>query len=207
MPRAVCMVGIDEVGRGSLAGPVVVAAAALPAGFSLGRLTVLPRLKDSKQLSARQRDAWYDYILSRPEISFSIARIYPRGIERMNISGAANLAALRAFKRVLKAKNGERVEVFLDGGLFLGNGRAKRENPYRAKTVIKGDEKIPAIAISSILAKVHRDRFMEKLGERHPSYGFGIHKGYGTKMHKAAIRKYGPSVVHRLTFLGKSNRI
>jgi ribonuclease HII len=201
------IVGVDEVGRGALAGPVVVAVAVVPRGMRFVRLHG-HALKDSKQLSALQREAWYAYFLSCEDIFFAVARIYPREIERMNISRAANLAALRAFKKLTNGKGfPSATQIFLDGGLFLGNGRMKRENPYRAKTVIKGDETIPAIAIASIIAKVHRDHFMEKLGKWHPEYGFAVHKGYGTKMHQAAIRKHGPSVVHRLTFLRKSNRI
>ena len=132
------------------------------------------------------------------------ARVYPRGIERMNISAAANLAAQRAFNRLsavhrLKPKT----PVFLDGGLFLGNGGQRK----KAKTIIKGDEKLTAIKIASIVAKVHRDRFMCRLAKRYPSYGFEMHKGYGTKAHLRAIKKHGPSAAHRLTFVLWSAKI
>jgi ribonuclease HII len=195
------IVGIDEVGRGALAGPVVVAAAAIPQGGPPKSLALGP-LKDSKKLSAKQREKWTAYCMAKPNIHFAIARIYPREIEKRNISKAANLAAQRAFKRLSEMKTLARTtRIYLDGGLFLGNGR----QPKTAKTVIKADERFAAVKIASIVAKVHRDRFMIRLAKKHPGYGFEIHKGYGTKAHQEALRKYGPSEAHRLTFLGKSN--
>jgi ribonuclease HII len=89
------------------------------------------------------------------------------------------------------------VSIFLDGGLFLGEG----VQPKNAKTVIKGDEKIPAVAIASIIAKVHRDRFMVRLAKKYPAYGFEQHKGYGTKAHYKVLRKCGPLDIHRKMFL------
>lgn len=198
------VIGIDEVGRGALAGPVVVAAAALPKGFA-PRSHALGKLKDSKKLSAKQREAWFAYFHDRLEIGFALARVYPRQIEKRNISKAANIAAERAFAR-LAGKRGAwalkrpNTGVFLDGGLFLGNGN----QPKSVKTIIKGDEKINAIKVASIVAKVHRDRLMRRLAKKYPKYSFEIHKGYGTKVHRRAIKKYGPSPAHRLTFLGKS---
>jgi ribonuclease HII len=195
MRRTRWVVGIDEVGRGALAGPVVVAAAAVPKGFVFRNRT-LGILKDSKKLSAAKREAWVKYCDEFPVVSFAVARVYPRQIEKRNISKAANLAAERAFRRLAGATN-DRTPVFLDGGLFMGNG----EQPKRAKTIIKGDEKITAIKIASIAAKVHRDRLMCRLAKKYPAYGFEIHKGYGTVAHLRALRKHGPSPVHRLTFL------
>ncbi len=205
------IVGIDEVGRGALAGPVVVAAAAVSASLKLkvsagggsasgGESWKLRTLKDSKKLSAKQRERWFEYFKSCPEISYKVAFVYPRQIEKRNISGAANLAALRAYKRLAapSEKGRSRIKVFLDGGLFLG---ARATQPSHAKTIIKADEKISAVAVASIIAKVIRDRAMVRLGKRYPAYGFEIHKGYGTLMHRRAIKKHGPSPVHRKTFL------
>ncbi len=191
------IVGIDEVGRGALAGPVVVAAAAVPAGFKPHN-RALGTLKDSKKLSAKKREAWCAYWSERQIIAFALARVYPRQIEKRNISRAANLAAARAFGRLTGIRN---CHVFLDGGLFLGNG----EQPRRAKTIVKGDEKINAIKAASIFAKVHRDRLMRRLAKRYPAYGFEIHKGYGTKMHRRALQAHGPCPAHRLTFAAKSS--
>lgn len=195
------IIGIDEVGRGSLAGPVTVAAVCIPKGLRIVRRE-LGSLKDSKKLSAAQRERWSKHIKNHQRIRFTIARVYPRSIERMNISAAANIAALRAFLRLsancdLKPKT---CAVYLDGGLYLGSGRLR----LPARTVVKGDEKITAIKLASIVAKVHRDRHMTRLARKHPKYGFEIHKGYGTKSHRAAIKKHGVSQAHRLTFLKKS---
>lgn len=207
------IVGIDEVGRGALAGPVVVAAVALPSGFA-AKNAKIGVLKDSKKLSVKKREAWCKYLKGRPSIHFALARVYPRQIEKHNISRAANMAAERAFWRLAGfAGNASKTRVFLDGGLFLGNhghGRGRRPGQsqpagVRAKTVIKGDEKIEAVTVASIIAKVYRDRLMVRLGGKYPAYGFATHKGYGTKAHRAAIKKFGPSGAHRLTFLKKSH--
>ncbi len=244
------MIGIDEVGRGSLAGPVVVAAVAMPqsrvklelhsrtfANDTDSRAVREIPLWDSKKLTARRREAWDAHLRAHPHIHFALARVYPRGIERMNISRAANLASVRACIRLLnKCKITKGIRVFLDGGLYLSPHRGSsrlpvrsrvkagiktqicadtyniRVNPRRylrvsATTIVRGDEKIKAVAAASIIAKVHRDRYMARLAKKHPHYGFEVHKGYGTKMHRAAIRKYGPSKAHRLTFLSKFYRV
>jgi ribonuclease HII len=192
-------IGIDEVGRGPLAGPVVVAAVALPSGIRLkpgnGRLP----LKDSKKLTALQRNRWQEHLCSQPEIFFSVAYSYPPIIDRINISRAANSAACRAYLRVLKnlGIGISRAPAYLDGGLYLGNGKRR----LAAKTVIKGDEKINSIKAASIIAKVSRDRAMVRLAKQYPRYGFEIHKGYGTRRHMRALKKYGASKAHRKSFL------
>ena len=214
-------IGIDEVGRGALAGPVVVVAAGIAcppsqvASAPVRRSLGLGTLKDSKKLSAKQRELWYAYFLRHPKISFTIARVYPREIEKRNISQAANLAAARAYARLIKRMkkrfdygfSGKHQNIFLDGGLYLGNRAWQSANVRGAKTIIKADEKIAAVAIASIIAKVHRDKFMCKLAKQYPAYGFHIHKGYGTKIHREAIGEYGPCIMHRLTFLRLTARI
>jgi ribonuclease HII len=199
------VVGIDEVGRGALAGPVVVAAAAMPRR-TIVRSRALGKLKDSKKLSAKKREAWWAIFKDRSAVAFSLARVYPRQIEKRNITNAANVAAERAYGRLLRDRAiGPRTPVFLDGGLFLGNRRGR---PARTvKTVINGDERITAIKVASIIAKVHRDQFMRRLAARHPAYGFEVHKGYGTEAHRAAISRRGPCPAHRLTFIKKSSII
>ncbi len=193
------VIGIDEVGRGALAGPVTVAAVILPRELSVGSHE-LGKLRDSKQLTPRQREAWCAHFENHPRIEYAVARVYPRAIERLNISGAANLAALRAFKKITTHSSPfvVRPRVFLDGGLFLGSRKAQSG---KAKTVVKGDEKIPVVAIASIIAKVYRDHAMVRLAKQYPQYGFEIHKGYGTKAHMRAIKKLGSCKAHRLTFL------
>lgn len=199
------VIGIDEVGRGALAGPVVVAAMLLPMrSAALIKKAKLGILKDSKKLTALQREAWVKYFKRHAGVDFVIARVYPRGIERMNISAAANRAAEKAFVRLTKKHGASAMNhVFLDGGLFLGSRTGQRDRYKRAKTVIKADETIAAVAAASIVAKVARDRFMVKLAARYPHYQFAVHKGYGTAVHRTALSKYGPCKAHRLTFLHK----
>lgn len=193
------VVGVDEVGRGPLAGPVVLAAVLIPVGLRF--TSKLGKLKDCKQLLPKKRGEWAEYLKVHPKVKHALARVYPRGIEKMNISGAANLAAYRACLRLIN-KNGLKFgefKIYLDGGLYPRSGRIS----LLSETVVRGDEKITAIKIASILAKVQRDKFMVKIGKIYPQYGFEEHKGYATKKHRGALKKFGPSEIHRLTFLGK----
>ncbi len=196
------VIGIDEVGRGALAGPVVVAAAIVAKGEALTANRTLGMLKDSKKLSAKQREAWHAHFKNCPGIIFAIARIYPRGIERMNISRAANLAAHRAYRRLMARQQDLKISsIFLDGGLYLLNRKSQGKRVPSAETIIKADEMIPAVAIASIIAKVHRDAYMRCLAKKYPEYSFEVHKGYGTKAHYVALQKYGSCPIHRRTFL------
>lgn len=190
-------VGIDEAGRGSLAGPVVVAAVAIPYGFYPKDKT-LPPLRDSKQLSPKQRDEWFLYIKSEPNIFFSSGRVYQSRIDAQNIAWAANLAASRALDGVMVNLKQKKFRVILDGSLFLGS---KDHAHLKPRTIIRGDEKFVSIKLASIVAKETRDAYMRRLHKKFPEYEFEEHKGYGTKLHKARIKKYGPSHFHRLTYL------
>lgn len=194
------VIGIDEVGRGSLAGPVAVAAVALPQGTRFKSVPPFKKLRDSKKLTALQRELWSRHLTRSPGLYYAVARVYPKTIDRINIAKAANLAAFRAYLRLKRHVSGVKIRmVYLDGGLFLGNGFL---SPFPgARTIIKGDEKITAIMAASVIAKVSRDRLMRRLAKKYPAYGFEIHKGYGTKMHFSMVRKHGPSPAHRLTFL------
>ena len=203
------VVGIDEVGRGALAGPVVVVAAMIAVNDK-GRVQHIPfcGLKDSKKLSAPQRDTWLHYFKKQPTLKFATARVYPRGIEKFNISGAANKAALSAFNQLLiRNRLSSNTPIFLDGGLFLGSKINQYKYYKAAVSKPKADETIPVVAAASIIAKVTRDRFMVKLAKQHPQYGFEVHKGYGTAAHQKAIKKNGPCEAHRLTFLRKKPSI
>ena len=199
------IIGIDEVGRGCLAGPATVAAALLnirpPQGLrSCGgqKLT----LRDSKKLSAKQREAWFDFI-KQQKIPFAIANVSPKIIDKINISQAANLAATKAVYKLANSHLGlaNRVKIYLDGGLYI-NKKILVASGYilNSKTIVKGDEKIPAISLASIVAKVHRDKLMKRLHKKYPHYGFIRNVGYGTKEHIKAIRKFGSSPIHRKSF-------
>ena len=177
--------GVDEAGRGPLAGPVCAAAVILPRGC------VIDGLNDSKQLSEKRREALYDEIISRAE-RYGIAFATVEEIERLNILGATYLAMNRAI---------EALGAGID--LALIDGNRSEGIAYPCRTVIKGDAKCASIAAASVLAKVTRDRNMLALADRYPGYGFEKHKGYGTKLHYAALRELGPCAEHRAKFLRK----
>ena len=177
--------GIDEAGRGPLAGPVCAAAVMLPPRL------VLPGLNDSKKLSEKRREALYDEIIASA-LHYGIAFATVEEIEEHNILGATFLAMRRAFAQL---------GVTPDLALVDGNRDPGLDAPTRC--VVKGDATCADIAAASILAKVTRDRYMLQMAERYPVYGFEKHKGYGTAAHYAAIREYGPCEVHRPSFLKK----
>ncbi len=177
--------GVDEAGRGPLAGPVCAAAVILPEDAAL------PGLNDSKRLSAKKREELYDLICEQA-ISFGIAFAAVEEIESLNIKGATYLAMDRAI--------GELDPV---PALALVDGNDKNSLSVPSLKVVKGDSLCASIAAASILAKVTRDRYMLELDARYPQYGFAAHKGYGTRAHYEALRQYGPSPVHRPSYLRK----
>lgn len=195
------IIGIDEVGRGPLAGPVVVACVALPESFNNlftnhYSLSTPSPLRDSKKLTERQRAAWNIWIRKNPAIRFYIARSAPATIDIVNISQAANRAAYRAYKKVMSSLPTIHypLTTLLDAGIKL-------PKTIPQKAIIKGDEKIPAIALASILAKVARDAYMERMHKRYPAYNFKENKGYGTREHIKGLKRHGPCALHRLTFI------
>lgn len=177
--------GVDEAGRGPLAGPVCAAAVILPEGL------VIPGLNDSKKLTAKKRDALYD-IICDTAVTFGIAFATVDEIEALNIKGATYLAMERAIADMDPAPV-----------LALVDGNDKNTLSIPAVKVVKGDSLCASIAAASVLAKVTRDRYMDDLDALYPQYGFAKHKGYGTAAHYAALREYGPSPVHRPTYLRK----
>ena len=177
--------GVDEAGRGPLAGPVCAAAVILPEGL------VIPGLNDSKKLTTKKRDALYD-IICDTAVAFGIAFATVDEIEALNIKGATYLAMERAIADMDPAPV-----------LALVDGNDKNTLSIPAVKVVKGDSLCASIAAASVLAKVTRDRYMDDLDALYPQYGFAKHKGYGTAAHYAALREYGPAPVHRPTYLRK----
>ena len=175
--------GVDEAGRGPLCGPVVAAAVILPEGL------YLEGLNDSKKLTEKKRDRLYDLICENA-IAYAIAESSVEEIDRTNIL-EATLAAMRKAIADLPVKP--------DFALIDGN--ISRDFPLPVKAVIHGDAISPSIAAASILAKVTRDRACIELDRQYPQYGIAKHKGYGTKLHMDALKKYGPCPVHRPSFL------
>ncbi len=183
------IVGIDEVGRGPLAGPITVGVVCMPEDMTW---KAFPKLKDSKQLSEQLRREWYLYIRAHKKLRAAVASVSAATIDRIGIVAAGNLAARRALAQ-LNVKPAECI-VQLDRGLVVGE-------EWRQESYIKGDERFPAIALASIYAKVTRDRYMTRISKKYPQYGFDVHKGYGTRKHYAAIRTHGTSEHHRKYFL------
>ncbi len=180
-----CLCGVDEAGRGPLAGPVCAAACILPRGLEL------EGLNDSKKLTEKRREKLFEQITAQA-VSYGIAFAEVEEIEELNILGATYLAMNRAIAKL---------SVKPELALIDGNRNAGITVPSR--TVIHGDGLCADIAAASILAKVTRDRYMVELAAQYPQYGFDRHKGYGTQAHYAAIREFGPTPVHRPSFLRK----
>lgn len=177
--------GVDEAGRGPLAGPVCAAAVILPAHLEL------PGLTDSKKLTDKKRRELYP-IIKEQAIAYGIGLASEQEIDEINILQATFLAMRRALEQL----NGK-----VDLALIDGNRAADFGLPV--KTVVKGDSLSANIAAASVLAKVTRDDIMVALSEEYPQYGFEIHKGYGTKAHYAALREHGHCPIHRMSFLKK----
>ena len=178
------IVGADEAGRGPLAGDVYAAAVILPPDL------IIDGVNDSKKLTEKKRELLYDEIIAKAE-AYCIATAAVAEIEEINILNAAMLA----MKRAIEGLGREYDIALIDGN--------KTPDVPHAKSVIKGDATSQTIAAASILAKVARDRYMKALDEQYPEYQFSKHKGYGTKLHYEMINKYGPSPVHRPSFLKK----
>lgn len=179
--------GVDEAGRGPLAGPVCAAAVILPPH------TEIPGLNDSKKLSDKKRRELFP-IIQEKAVAYGIAFATEQEIDALNILQATFLAMRRAI---------EQLDGKADFALIDGNRETDFGIPVM--TVVKGDSRSANIAAASVLAKVTRDEYMEKLTAEYPQYGFEIHKGYGTKAHYAALDEHGISPVHRLSFLKKYN--
>ena len=175
--------GTDEAGRGPLCGPVAAAAVILPKGL------ILPGLNDSKKISEKKREELYDIIIENA-VSYAIELVDNTVIDEINILNAAQLAMRKSIERLSPSPD-----------LALVDGNVARNFPCDAVTVVKGDAISPNIAAASILAKVTRDRLCLEHDALYPEYGIAKHKGYPTKEHMDAVRKYGPSPIHRLTFL------
>lgn len=178
---AVC--GVDEAGRGPLAGPVFAAAVILPENC------VIEGLNDSKKISEKKREALFD-VIKEKAVSYCIASVDEKIIDEINILQATYLAMKKAV---------EGLDVPADYALIDGNRMPPIE--IDGETVVKGDAKSPSIAAASILAKVSRDRFMLELDEKYPQYKFSQHKGYGTKLHYEMLTEHGVSDCHRMSFL------
>lgn len=178
-----CVCGVDEAGRGPLAGPVFAAAVVL------GKGQIIEGVNDSKKLSEKKREALFDKI-KEEALCYSIASVDEKTIDEINILNATFLAMKKAV---------EGLEIKPDYAMIDGNKTP--DLSIDCESVVKGDANSVSIAAASILAKVSRDRYMLKMAEQYPEYQFEKHKGYGTKLHYQMLDEYGPSKIHRQTFL------
>ncbi len=187
------VVGIDEAGRGPLAGPVAVGTVKIEKGFNK---KFFGGIKDSKKLTENERNKWFELAKSaqkRGRLHFSVSLVSNIVIDKHGIS--------KAIKIGIK-KNLLKLYVSPKDSYILLDGLLKAPIEYKNQlTIIKGDEKVPVISLASIVAKVTRDRYMANLAKKYPQYGFEQHKGYGTEMHRKAIKKHGATPTHRRTFL------
>ena len=181
--RHIC--GVDEAGRGPLAGPVVAAAVILPDGFEI------PGLNDSKQLSDKKRRELFP-VIQQEAVAWGIAFVDERVIDEINILQAT----FRAMGEAISKLNPKPDLCLIDGNRVTDFG-------VEAVPVVKGDAKVASIAAASVLAKVARDEYMERMDALYPEYGFAVHKGYGTKRHYAAVTEHGLCPIHRRTFFKK----
>ena len=203
------IIAVDEVGMGSLAGPVVVCAVSFNKKFFRERHKNLHWLRDSKLLSPRQRESFVAKLLKEKNLKHRISYCYPKTIDRMNIYRAARLAMKRVVnkladsqkriaskgrKKPLTTRYSLKFVVLVDGPNQI-KGLNLKQMP-----IIKGDRKVFSIACASLLAKVFRDKMMRRYAKRFPDYGFEKHKGYGTKFHRVMLLKHGRSPIHRNSF-------
>ena len=208
--------GLDEAGRGPLAGPVVAAAVNLK--FEIYNLKsvlnnknfkILRGIKDSKKLSAKQREFFYNILTKHKDIEWGVGIVSEKIIDKINILEATKLAMKKAIFS-LSCKVSDRTFykkigfLLIDGNFALRFTRGKKYIPE--KSIIKGDEKVFSISAASIIAKVTRDRIMKKYHKKYPVYNFVQNKGYPTKAHFASLKKFGPCDIHRLTFACKSKK-
>jgi ribonuclease HII len=204
MKKSNLIVGIDEAGRGPLAGGVFVAAVLFyknPRKI-LEKLSAPAKLADSKDLSEKKREEWFEWI-KRSKIPFFVASVSPKVIDKINITRAANIAAKRALAKMIDRLKLKKIEVVADAGISIGFFK----EVVSFKSFPDADKTVAAVSLASIVAKVKRDTQMKKLDKKYPYYGFLSHKGYGTKKHIQAIKKFGPSPIHRLTFIKGLNKM
>lgn len=194
--------GIDEAGRGPLAGPVVAAAVMiLPKHLFSKKISARPfakifdknfGIRDSKKLTAKKREKLFKLLTEHPTIKWGIGKASVKEIDKFNIKNAAELAMWRAFKKIKPAP-----DFLLIDGNHIKNPKLKK---ISHKLIVKGDEKVFSCAAASIIAKVWRDKIMKKYHRKYPQYRFDKHKGYPTKLHKKLLKKYGASSIHRKSF-------
>ncbi|MEK7103881.1 MAG: ribonuclease HII [Patescibacteria group bacterium] len=191
--------GIDEAGRGPLAGPVLAVAIIVPQfsifnfQFSKNFQFLNFKNKDSKKLTAKQRESIHAFLKESPDAQWGTGKVSEKVIDKTNILNATKLAMEKAVLSLEKKIGKQADKLLIDGNFGISLARPQQ-------SIIKGDEKIFLISLASIVAKVERDNLMQKMHKKYPQYGFDQHKGYGTKQHLTALQKFGPCKIHRTSF-------
>lgn len=219
------IIGVDEAGRGPLAGPITVAAVFVPKNFNFS--INKQKIRDSKKLSSKQRGKWVQYFKDNSKISFAVSNVSAAVINKIGIQKAAKLAVARTLNRLCGSRKIKGIKPFFSTALgrnenkfsfhsslvevkVLLDGSLYAPKHYLQKTIIRGDETVPIISAASVVAKTARDKKMLALHKKFPQYGFDRHKGYGTEAHRRALKKHGLSKIHRKlycrTFL-KNSRV
>jgi len=183
--RIASVAGLDEAGRGPLAGPVVAAAVCLKPDA----IKILKGINDSKKLSEKNREYFYKILINHKDIKWGIGIVSEKVIDKINILEATKLAMLKAVK-----------DLGCDVDFLLLDGNFKIKSEILQRSIIKGDQKVFSISAASIIAKVTRDKIMEKYDKKYPQYGFKKHKGYPTKFHREKIKEFGLCGIHRKSF-------
>lgn len=179
---------LDEAGRGPLAGPVT-AVAVIVRQFSITNYQQFSKIRDSKKLTAKKREEFYKILTKNPNIKWGVGSVSEKIIDKINILEATKLAMERAINNLGKKPD-----------FLILDGKMKIDLPISQKSIIKADEKVFSCAAASIIAKVTRDRMMQRLHKKYPKYGFDKHKGYLTKYHRKMLKKYGRCAIHRNSF-------
>jgi len=207
MKSKIIFIGLDESGRGPLAGPVVAAAVAFNPKCEIKKiknhpsfLFLLKNVRDSKKISPKKREKIYQEVLKTSFLIFGVGKVSPKVIDKINIFKATKRAMERAVKNLEKKLNLKNKKKIL-----LLDGNFKINSDYSQISIVKGDQKNFFISLASILAKVHRDKLMINLAKKFPQYGFEKHKGYATKTHLRALKKCGPCKIHRASFFPVKN--
>jgi ribonuclease HII len=186
------IIGVDEAGRGPLAGPVAVGIVMVRSGFNIKKH--FPGVADSKQLSEKKREEIYEFLCVHKkagDVSFCVRFASNTYIDEHGITRAVHNSIYKGVRTLAPSPKG--VRIVLDGLLHA-------PEEYKQKTIVRGDVTEPVISLASIAAKVERDRLMKKLAKKYPNYAFEVHKGYGTAKHRKAIKRFGLSKIHRRSF-------
>lgn len=188
------VIGVDEVGMGCMAGPVVVCAAWFPKAFYERPHPALAGLRESKLLSARQREVFARELMLHTDIHFAVSVVHAREVDALNVFQAARTGMRRAIGKLQMNNDNFKIMVLVDGPHRIA------DIPHEQMPIIKGDRTIFAIACASIIAKVHRDAMMVRYAKKYSGYGLEKHKGYGTAAHRACLAALGPCPLHRKSF-------